>query len=95
MSATTEPAKVSTDVFAKIIAAIEKQFSTLAADELAAVKPALTTFLTWVAANPNGALNPVLVMPMVLKLQADLLAAQPAVAKEFVQWAANSILAAL
>lgn len=52
------------------------QVATMAGDEIIAVAPAITAFLTWVNQNPQGALNPAAIGPQIVLLQASVLAAQ-------------------
>ena len=75
MSSTTSLAP-STVAINSIVSVFKNQIANLLNDEIIAVAPAVETFLTWVNANPQGAVNPVAVMPQLVLLQTAVIAAQ-------------------
>jgi len=76
MSSSVSALAPSSVAINSIVSVFKNQIANLLNDEIVAVAPAIETFLTWVNANPQGAVNPVAVMPQLVLLQTAVIAAQ-------------------
>lgn len=78
--------------FKGILTLLEKEIASLAPDELAAIKPSVVDFFTWVQDNPGSVTNPAIFMPKLLVLKAQIFAAQSTVSNEEIVGFAQGII---
>lgn len=83
------------NVFNELLSGLANTFKTellaLTPDELKAVGPDISSFFSWLAANPSAVGNPAIFVPKFTVLKLQILAAQGTVANELVASAASEL----